>query len=841
MMRTRFALLPVVTLAITIACGGDSSGPPAVATVDVSIAGDLVVGQTVLLTATPRDANGNALTNRTVAWSTSNASIATVSNVGLVAGVSSGSVTITATVDSKAGTQTLNVIPPPVATVTVTAAQTTVQTGTTTQATAVTRDAANNVVTGRNIAWATDNPAVASVSTAGLVTGLTAGTATITATSEGKGGSVQISVTTGNPADAPQIASVTPATLLEGQTATITGTKFGATAAANVVRIGGVAANVTSASATSLQVVVPVLDCKPAGNINVDVTVAGVSSAAKSHPYRPSGVFTLAQGQQRLIPNSADFCLQFEATQAAETYLVGVQSVAENVASLTPVNVTAEAPAAFVASKLPSIAAAPVFGASLVDPTSDRNERLARHRAVSTQLVGQDRELLASRISSFRASAARRQSGGAMAARVPSIPAGAKVGDVLTMKVPTRPNTCELSTPITVTVKAVGTRAIFVEDNANPTGGFTAGDYQTLSDRFDSQIYPTDVSYFGEPTDFDNNSHVVIVITKEVNKVTNLLGQVIFADLLEQTDCPASNDGEYFYGKAPDPTGAVNGTYTVASALLDAPIIVAHEFAHVIQVGRRITFPQANFIQSTWELEGQATFAEEINGFTVTGLSPGQNHGFAVAWNNPPLAPIAWFQDAFLDLVFYYGAASATSKVPNAPEQCSWLGLASQGNSGPCVGGRDVYGTTFTFLRYLSDQFGPTFPGGEKGLHKRLIDNAFTGYATITDVTGVGIDVLLARWAAALFVDDRVVGIDPKLTFTTWNLTSIEGGLVQAAHLVPRERAFASFSDQVSVRAGSTAYFLVTGQGRSATAIRMRDLTNAALPPNMRLWVVRIR
>jgi hypothetical protein len=841
MMRTRFALLPVVTLAITIACGGDSSGPPAVATVDVSIAGDVVVGQTVQLTATPRDANGNALTSRTVAWSTSNASIATVSNTGLVAGVSSGSATITATVDGKTGTRTLNVIPPPVATVTVTAAQTTVQTGTTTQATAVTRDANNNVVTGREISWSTNNPAVASVSAQGLVTGLTAGTATITATSEGKGGSVQISVTTGNPADAPQIASVTPATLIEGQTATITGTKFGATAAANIVRIGGVPANVTSASSSSLQIVVPVLDCKPAQNINVDVTVAGATSAAKLHPYRPNGVFTLAQGQQRLIPNSADFCLQFEATQATETYLVGVQSVAENVASLTPVNVTAEAPAASVASTLPSIAAAPVFGASLIDPASGRNERLARHRAVSTRLVEQDRELLVSRFASFRGSAATRQSGRAAAAVVPSIPAGAKVGDVLTMKVPTRPNTCTTSTPITVTVKAVGTRGIFVEDNANPTGGFAASDYQTLSDRFDSQIYPTDVSYFGEPTDFDNNTHVVIVITKEVNKVNNLLGQVIFADLFDPSECAASNDGEYFYGKAPDPTGAVNGAYTVENALADIPIIVAHELAHVIQVGRRITFPQANFIQSTWELEGQATFAEEINGFAVTGLSPGQNHGFAVAWNSPPIAPIAWFQDAFLDLVFYYGAASSTSKVPNAPEQCSWLGLASQGNSGPCVGGRDVYGTSFTFLRYLSDQFGPTFPGGEKGLHKRLIDNAFTGYATITDVTGVGIDVLLARWAAALFVDDRVVGIDPKLTFTTWNLTSIENGLVQAAHLTPRERAFASFSDQVSVRAGSTAYFLVTGQGRSATAIRMRDLSNAPLPANMRLWVVRIR
>ena len=840
MIRTRFAL-PLFALAFTIACGGDSSGPPAVATVDVSAPGNIVVGQTTQLIATPRDANGNSLANRTVTWSTSSTTIATVSNSGVVAGVAPGTATITASVEGKTGTQIVSVVPPPVATVTVTAAQTIVQTGTTTLVTAVTRDANGNTLTGRQVTWSTNDPAVASVSNAGLVTGLTAGSVTITGTSEGRTGSVQITVTSTNPADAPQIASITPGTIIEGQAATITGTKFGASVAANVVRVGGVAASVTSATATSIQIVVPKLNCKPAQNINLDVTVAGAASAPKAHPFRPASVFTLAQGQQQLIPNASNFCLLFDASQATETYLLGVQSVAENVTSLTPVNVTSEGAAPFVSAAPAAIASAPVFGSSLVNPMSARNERLARHRAVSARLVDDDRQFVASRFAAYRTRAAARRSSGVAAARVPTVPPGAKVGDVLNIKVPTRPNTCTTSTPIAVTVKAMGARAIFVEDNANPTGGFTASDYQTLSDRFDTQIYATDVSYFGEPTDFDNNSRVVIVITKEVNKVTNLLGQVIFADLFEQSDCPSSNEGEFFYGKAPDPNGTVNGAYTVQNALADAPIIIAHEFVHVIQVGRRLTYPPATEFQSTWELEGQATFGEEVNGFTVTGLAPGQNHGFAVIWNTPPITPIAWFQDAFLDLVFYFGAASAPSRVENAPEQCSWLGTALQGNTGPCIGGRDVYGVPYMFLRYMSDQLGPNFPGGEKEFHKRLIDNAFTGFPTIIDVTGIGIDVLLARWAAALYVDDRVVGIDPRLTFKTWNLTSFEAGLVQSTHLVPRERQFGSFSDQVSVRAGSTAYFTVTGAGRSATGIRVRDLSDGQLPANMRLWIVRIR
>ena len=55
MTQARLALLSLCTLAFAIACG-DSSGPPAVATVDVSAPGsDLQVGQTLTLTATARD------------------------------------------------------------------------------------------------------------------------------------------------------------------------------------------------------------------------------------------------------------------------------------------------------------------------------------------------------------------------------------------------------------------------------------------------------------------------------------------------------------------------------------------------------------------------------------------------------------------------------------------------------------------------------------------------------------------------------------------------------------------------------------------------------------------
>jgi len=147
----------------------------------------------------------------------------------------------------------------------------------------------------------------------------------------------------------------------------------------------------------------------------------------------------------------------------------------------------------------------------------------------------------------------------------------------------------------------------------------------------------------------------------------------------------------------------------------------------------------------------------------------------------------------------------------------------------------------WSFLRYLSDQYGSRFPNGEKGLHRALIDNDFSGFATITSVIGEPIDVLLARWAATLYTDDRVPGIDPKLTLASWNLVAIENRLVATARLAPRDRQFGAFTDNVAVRGGSTAYFTVAGAGRGPTAIRVRDASDGPLPNLMRMWVVRMQ
>src|SRR2546426_1091078 len=167
-----------------------------VASVAVSPASaSVTVGQTVQLTATPKDAGGNALNGRVVTWATSNGAIATVSASGVVTGAAAGSAMITATSEGQGGTAAITVLSAPVASVTVSPASAGVTVGGTTQLTVTLKDASGNPLTGRVVTWVSSAPTVATVTGTGLVSGVTAGSATITATSGGKSGSAGVTVT----------------------------------------------------------------------------------------------------------------------------------------------------------------------------------------------------------------------------------------------------------------------------------------------------------------------------------------------------------------------------------------------------------------------------------------------------------------------------------------------------------------------------------------------------------------------------------------------------------------------------------------------------------------------
>src|SRR5712691_5406889 len=170
-----------------------------VASVSVALAtSTLSVGQTTQATDTTRDSTNNVLTGSVVTWSSGNANIASVNSTsGLVSAVGAGSTTIKATSQGVTGTAPLSVTtttPVAVASVSVSPASSSLLDGATVQLTATTRDANNNVLTGRVVTWSSANTSIISVNSSGLVTAVVAGSASITATSEGQSGSASVTV-----------------------------------------------------------------------------------------------------------------------------------------------------------------------------------------------------------------------------------------------------------------------------------------------------------------------------------------------------------------------------------------------------------------------------------------------------------------------------------------------------------------------------------------------------------------------------------------------------------------------------------------------------------------------
>ncbi len=110
-LRSGYPRRAMVIASLAAACTADNAGPPkTVASVAVSpSASPLPVGTTLLLTATPKDEQGNPLSGHSVAWSSSDSSIATVSPSGVASGVALGAATISAKVDAVAGSASVTV------------------------------------------------------------------------------------------------------------------------------------------------------------------------------------------------------------------------------------------------------------------------------------------------------------------------------------------------------------------------------------------------------------------------------------------------------------------------------------------------------------------------------------------------------------------------------------------------------------------------------------------------------------------------------------------------------------------------------------------------------------
>ena len=147
----------------------------------VPTTGSVTVGEQLTITASVAPADA---TDKSVTWSSSDESIATVSEEGVVTGVAAGDATITVTTTDGGYQATCGVtVEAAVAVtgVTVSPQTDTVNVGETITLTATVAPAD---ATNKNVTWSSSSDSIATVSEAGVVTGVGAGEATITVTTE---------------------------------------------------------------------------------------------------------------------------------------------------------------------------------------------------------------------------------------------------------------------------------------------------------------------------------------------------------------------------------------------------------------------------------------------------------------------------------------------------------------------------------------------------------------------------------------------------------------------------------------------------------------------------------
>ena len=183
---------------------------------------EIIEGESAVLSAS---VSPEAASDRAVAWSSSDRSVATVDKAGTVHGLRPGTATVTATADGKSGTCAVTVKAKAVnvTDVSLDRAELTLTEGEAETLTATMKpDNADN----RKVTWSSDKTEVATVDGAGRVTAVKAGEAVVTVTTEDGGKTATCKVTV--KAKAIGVTEVTldktELTLTEGETETLTAT-----------------------------------------------------------------------------------------------------------------------------------------------------------------------------------------------------------------------------------------------------------------------------------------------------------------------------------------------------------------------------------------------------------------------------------------------------------------------------------------------------------------------------------------------------------------------------------------------------------------------------------------
>ena len=391
-------------------------------------------------------------------------------------------------------------------------------------------------------------------------------------------------------------------------------------------------------------------------------------------------------------------------------------------------------------------------------------------------------------------------------------------------------------------VKYVSQHAIVVSDVDSPPNGFTAADFQAVGDEFDQLIYPTDVGYFGMPTDLDNNGRIFIYYTPAVNKLTpagqagktGYVGGFFFAgDLYPPTSagCLASNQGEIFYLLAPDPTGVNGNSFSTGFVRQITRGTVAHEFQHMINSGNRYTSPVVENFEATWLDEGLAHFAEDAVGRVKAGFADDHAVGYDDINQLDTTVTQAFFLQNFARSKYYIERPDTTAAIVNHTKAAA--NLASRG-------------AEWALVRYAADWFNTG--GDPRTLTRALVAGPDTGTVNLVKASGVPMDTILAHFLVTLYTDHRnIVPVGSPYNYKSYNFRELIAGTLigneTATRYLPVTAVGVGTSTlSATVPASSAAYFLTSPSGSGARTIRITDASgNSSADPNGRVYVVRVK
>ncbi len=409
-----------------------------------------------------------------------------------------------------------------------------------------------------------------------------------------------------------------------------------------------------------------------------------------------------------------------------------------------------------VALNTPNIAPAfnVVGGASIASPRPNYLQE-----SFDRKLREVAREVLTPMIPTARARVARH-------AAFNVIPASVTLGQVLSVNA-NGEDACTNPINIGARVAAITQTAIVLADTANPPGGFSDAEYNSFGITFDTLINPLDVQNFGQPSDIDKNGKIVILFTKEVNKLTpksgatGVVGGFFFErDLFPTTStpdleaCPTSNFSEMFYTLVPDTGGVFSVKHNKTDVLNLTYGTLAHEYQHLINASRRIYVNNATSFEDVWLNEGLSHIAEELLYYRVSGNAPRENINSTVvrqsqasvdAFNN-------YQSDNFGRYDFFLGKPNMTSVYA--------------GNDS-----LETRGATWNLLRYLADHRPGTT--GDADTWFKLVNSTTAGQQNLAGVFGTDYLTQIRNWAVSVFTDDLAGVADPTFQEPSWNMREL--------------------------------------------------------------------